>query len=348
MAIGIVEATVTAVSPSAGALAADNNLRVASLTMAAYDYLLTLPAEYRLYKSSNRRSTGLILFVLLRYSSITVLVISNVGFFHHNFTPEICGHFYMVAPVFKVIQVMTSQAILAIRTYGISQRSPWVGWTLLLSYILGTGFQWFSCLYNRIPTMIGGNCTTGTPHPHSAISTWLFYLVAMLFDCLTLSISTFYLMRVKALTSSSTSQLCKILLYDGIGYLVALTLTNAVNIMLFRGFHNVIQNTGASFEYAVTWIMSQRILLHPRDSRVDQTSVVLSRIPSSRAIMSALRFDKGSPHPTTVEPGDSPDDECGNTESDFNLQVRVDRSIVVNARAEDECPKDKDLFWDRV
>ncbi|KAH9003862.1 hypothetical protein EDB86DRAFT_2286248 [Lactarius hatsudake] len=348
MVIGIVEATATTVSPSAGALAADNNLRIASLTIAAYDYLLTLPAEYRLYKSSNRRSTGLILFVLLRYSSIMVLVISNVGFFHHNFTPKTCGHYFLLAPVFKVIQMMMSQAILAIRTYGISQRTPWVGWTLLLSYTLAAGFQWFSSIYARIPTMIDGNCTVGSAHPHSAISTWSFYFVAMLFDCLTLSISTFYLIRVKAVTSSSTSHLCKILLYDGIGYFVALTLTNAGNILLYRGFHNVIQTTGASFEYAVTWIMSQRILIHPRDSRTDQTSAVLSRVPSSRAVMSALRFDKRSTYQSRSEPGDSPEDKCGNTESDFNLQVRVDRSIVVNARAEDECPKDQDLFWDRV
>ncbi|KAH9177309.1 hypothetical protein EDB89DRAFT_1534968 [Lactarius sanguifluus] len=347
MAIGIVQAAATTVSHSAGALAADNNLRVASLTMAAYDYLLTLPAEYRLYKSSNRRSTGLILFVLLRYSSIVILVLSNVGFFHRTFTPKTCGQYYLVPPAFKAIQIMVSQAILAIRTYGISQRTPWVGWTLILSYIVVVVFQWFSCLYARIPLMIDGNCSAGTTRPQSAISTWSFYLAAMLFDCLTLSISTFYLIRVKIATSS-TSQLCKILLYDGIGYLVVLTLTNAANILLYRGFHNVIQNTGASFEYAVTWIMSQRILIHPRDSRADQTSVILSRVPSSRAVMSALRFDKGSTHPTRVEPGDSPEDECGNTESDFNLQVRVDRSIVVNARAEDECPKDKDLFWDRV
>lgn len=64
-------ATVT-IYPSAPALAADNDLRIASLTMAAYEYvvdrrsqpfegtnppsyLITLPAEYRLYKSSNRR-----------------------------------------------------------------------------------------------------------------------------------------------------------------------------------------------------------------------------------------------------------------------------------------------------
>lgn len=70
---GVMEATVTTIYPSAGALAADNNIRIASLTLGAYEYvpncrsrashrnsrslsyLITLPAEYRLYKSSNRR-----------------------------------------------------------------------------------------------------------------------------------------------------------------------------------------------------------------------------------------------------------------------------------------------------
>ncbi|KAI9459898.1 hypothetical protein BJY52DRAFT_299845 [Lactarius psammicola] len=353
MAIGVVEVTATAVSPSAGALAADNNLRIASLTMAAYDYLMTLPAEYRLYKSSNRRSTGLILFVLLRYSSIMVLVVSNVGFFHHGFTSNTCDHYYLVTPVFKVIQMMTSQAILAIRTYGISQRNRWVGWTLLLAYTLAAGFQWFSSIYGRIPLMINGNCTIASAHPQSPISTWSFYFVAMLFDCLTLSISTFCLVKVRAVTSGSTSQLCRILLYDGLGYFIALTLTNAANIVLYRGIHNVIQTTGASFEYAVTWIMSQRILIHPRDARTtDQTSVVLSQLPSSRAVMSALRFNKGTKHQSKVEQGDSlrpgSQDEFGNTESDFDLQVHIDKSIVVDARAQDKGTKDEDLFWDRV
>jgi hypothetical protein len=70
---GVVEATIAAARPSAGAMAVDNNLRIASLTMAAYEYvadcrsrtshgdsrlpsyLVTLPAEYQLYKSANRR-----------------------------------------------------------------------------------------------------------------------------------------------------------------------------------------------------------------------------------------------------------------------------------------------------
>lgn len=40
MGIGVVEAAATTIYPSVGALAADNNLRVASLTMAAYEYVV--------------------------------------------------------------------------------------------------------------------------------------------------------------------------------------------------------------------------------------------------------------------------------------------------------------------
>jgi len=158
MPVGVIEAAVTTVYPSAGAVAADNNLRIASLVLGAYDYLITLPTEYQIYKSSNRRSFGFILFIVLRYSSIMILVLSNVGFFHHGFTPKSCEQYFMVPPVFKVIQMMASQAILAIRTYGISQRCPRVGWTLIAAYILVAVLQWFSSMYDRIPLMIDGNC----------------------------------------------------------------------------------------------------------------------------------------------------------------------------------------------
>ena len=40
MGIGVVEAAATTIYPSAGDLAADNNLRIASLAMAAYEYVV--------------------------------------------------------------------------------------------------------------------------------------------------------------------------------------------------------------------------------------------------------------------------------------------------------------------
>lgn len=327
-----------AFTPSA--ITADNDLRIVSVTIAAYDYLVTLPAEYRFYQSSNRRSSGLVLFVLIRYTSVIVLVVSNVGFFYHGFTPNTCGHFHLAVPALKVVQTMVSQAILAIRAYNISQRKHWVGRTLLLVYIMATGFQWFSSLFSRMPVSIDGNCTSASIHPQRAISTWSFYLVAMLYDCLTLSISAVYLIKVKSV-APGTSRLFKILLYDGLGYFVVLTFTNLANILMFRGTDHLLQSTGASFEYSVTWIMSQRILIHLRDARTDQTPVVLAPLPSSREVTSASRFEKGMKHPKRAEQGHTPgsQDQFSNTKSDLELQVRIDKSIVVDARAQDKSPK---------
>jgi len=203
--MGWSELAATSLNVTSGAITADNDIRIVSVTIAAYDYLATLPAAYRFYKCSNRQSSGLVLFVLIRYTSIIVLVVSNVGFFYRGFTPKACEHFYLVVPSFKVIQSMVSQGILAIRTYNISQRRPWVGRILLFLYIIATLFQWYSSLFSRMPILIEGNCTTASIYPQRAISTWSFYLAAMLFDCLTLSISAFYLMKARAVSFSGSA-----------------------------------------------------------------------------------------------------------------------------------------------
>ena len=107
--------------------------------------------------------------------------------------------------------------------------------------------------------------------------------------------------------------------------------------------------------------MSQQILIHLRstltiaqisavtekftDARTDRTSVFLAQIPSSRAVTSAMRFDKGTKHQTRVEQSATPV-----SQDDFDLQVRIDRSIVVDTRAQDKGDghKEQDPFWDQV
>lgn len=70
--------------------------------------------------------------------------------------------------------------------------------------------------------------------------------------------------------------------------------------------------------------------------------------------MSALRLDKGSRHHSKIEQPDmKSQDEYGNLENDFDLQVRVDTSIVVDTKAQkaqDKSmgPKDEDPFWGQL
>lgn len=68
-------------------------------------------------------------------------------------------------------------------------------------------------------------------------------------------------------------------------------------------------------------------------------------MPGSRAVTSPLRFEKGTKHETKVEQGDTPE-----LQDEFDLQVRIDRSIVVDTRAQAKGndPKEDDHFWDRV
>ncbi|KAH9177312.1 hypothetical protein EDB89DRAFT_1535548 [Lactarius sanguifluus] len=103
--------------------------------------------------------------------------------------------------------------------------------------------------------------------------------------------------------------------------------TNLANILMFRGTDHVLQTTGASFGYSVTWIMSQRILIHLRDTRTNpsRTSVVLAKLPNSRATTSSLPFDKGTKHQTRAEQGDTPGShvQFDNTKSDFDLQSKT-------------------------
>ncbi|KAI0270745.1 hypothetical protein BC834DRAFT_531233 [Gloeopeniophorella convolvens] len=351
-------AAVTAASTQ-GPVVTANNLRIASLSIAVYDYLWTLPAEYRFYRgagSSSRFSLALVLFALIRYTSILVLVVSNVGFFYHHFTSAVCKHYYLAAPVCKVIQTMASQAILGVRTYNISRRHVWVGRVVLSGYIIVVIFEWFSNLYDRIPNITAGNCGVASAHPDNRVSVWSFYLVAMLYDLLTLSISTFCLMKLRA-TTSATSQLLKIMLYDGLGYFVALTGVNILNLILYRGSNASIQSAGASLGYAVTWIMSQRILIHLREAGVEQTRVVVTELQTSRAVASALRFEGETKYearldrehmPAVREEGDSTHD------NDFDVQVRVERSVVVDVRQLDrETSIDREVYtapksiWDR-
>jgi len=204
---------------------------------------------------------------------------------------------------------MVSQAILGFRTYNIALRNVWIGNILLSTYIIVVMFQWYADLANRIPVMTDGNCMIQSAHPHQPISAWTFYFTAMLYDFLTLSISTIYLLKPNAaeevvlvprdvpsiLVPHRAARILKTLLCDGLGYFVALTAVNLMNVFLYRGAARAVQTSGASLGYAITWIMSQRILNHQRDERMRMASVIEVQQTTTNSTVTttvpAARFD---------------------------------------------------------
>lgn len=256
---------------SSGTLTTEGYLRVSSLAIALYDYLITLPMEYRVYRSQPgflHMSLACILFILIRYISMTVMITSNYGFFATTFTKESCRRFFFLPPMFKVMQSMVSHAILGVRTFNIAGRGKHIGMFLLGCYVITIALEWFFDLYQRTWKTTNGNCLSGEVVANP--TTWVFYLVAMIYDFAMLVISTIHLYRYRSY-SGKFSQLIRVMIYDGLIFFVALTGVNTMNLVLYRQQKDLAaQSTASSLAYAVIWIMSQRILIHLRELSPDQ------------------------------------------------------------------------------
>jgi len=234
-----------------------------------------------------------------------------------------------------------AQAILGIRTYQIADHRVWVGRVLLPAYIVVVAVQFLGDFYNRIPVMIDNNCLDANARPDYVISAWTFYFAAMLFDCLALSISTVYLLKKKpkAKPQSYASKLLKIMLYDGLEYFVALTATNLINIFLFRAGNLTTETAGTSLGYAMTWIMSQRIILHPRETETEGTPVIVRR-PTVSPLSFGVEtmYDIRSDDSVTVDSQDKPFKLPRDPVTE--IEVCVEQSIITDAKPTNKEPSD--------
>ncbi|EMD34791.1 hypothetical protein CERSUDRAFT_86212 [Gelatoporia subvermispora B] len=269
----------------------ESYLRIIALSIAAYDYIITIPAERRFYRNQrwSAPSPGCVLFICIRYLSIATLVVSNVGYFG-SFSLSVCSRYYIAAPIFKVLQIMVSQIILGIRTLNIARRSSWAKWVLLALFIIATTLEWFTNLFQRnFEQNSHHNCTAGNNVAH--LSTWLFYVVAMGYDVITLCISTWFLLGFRT-SSGRMTELVQIMLYDGLGYFVVLTGANIFNLIIYHTSDEATQSSAASLGYALTWIMSQRILIHLREAAEEHhraTHIVTRPLESAHEISHAMR-----------------------------------------------------------
>ncbi|KDR75305.1 hypothetical protein GALMADRAFT_249322 [Galerina marginata CBS 339.88] len=320
-------------------------MRVTSLAIAAYDYLETQPTAWRFYKEhwqSRRLTISAVLFSFLRFLSIATLTISNVGFFYSKFTPRTCGHFYLLPPAFKVVQAMVTQAILGIRAFNLSRRSKVIGWALLSLYCSACVLQWIVTLYQRTPVVGDVHTSCRAVNQVKKLGAYIFYAVAIVYDVTTTSISVWYLLKYKLTSTNSVmSKLTRMMLYDGIGYLVVLTGVNIVNVVLFKTSQDI-QTAAASLAYCVSWIMSQRLLIHlydasreRREESLDGAEVTITKnIATARDVSRVVRTQFDQKTNTPFDLSRRPHTESGTDEGeypdDIGVQVRIERTVRLN------------------
>ncbi|KAJ7229435.1 hypothetical protein C8J57DRAFT_1534409 [Mycena rebaudengoi] len=265
------------------ALQISGYLRASAYSIAFFDYLQTLPAEYRLYsrqKGPFKLSTACILFILVHYLGLASIIIGNTGFFYHGFTEASCRRYYWLAPILKLLLYMTSQAVLGLRTYAVSRKSPHVLKMLVVLYILATTAECISSFWKRIRDIpfqrqvsivvldstgwvhlpILHSCTSGNPPGVHLAS--LYYVGWLTFDVVTMLISTAYLWKFSGKNRFSRSQFGKMMLEDGIVYFIALSAMNIVNIVFYNNPITAVQASAGPLGFAFTMIFSGRFILN--------------------------------------------------------------------------------------
>ncbi|KIY65879.1 hypothetical protein CYLTODRAFT_399754 [Cylindrobasidium torrendii FP15055 ss-10] len=239
------------------------------------------------------------------------MVVSSVGYFSKSFTVESCKHYYMLPVVFKVIQIAVCQIILAIRTYSVSRKNRNVGIVLSVALVIVTALQFFTNIYGRIPLLHeDGACTSG--NDPTKLVNWMFYVWAIIYDILTLSLSTYYLIRGGSGLKGMTN-LVKTMVVDGLGYIVVLTAINILNLILYRTRVPEAQAAGATLGFAFTWIMSQNMLIKIR------------KVVNGSNRMNTVFSSSGGRQRTEI---------VGATTTPIELdtvQIKIDRSVEVDS-----------------
>ncbi|KAJ7287759.1 hypothetical protein C8J57DRAFT_1284841 [Mycena rebaudengoi] len=274
-------------------------IRVASLAVAFHDYLQTIPFEVRLCREQlrGRLTLSFILFFLIRYTSIVVLTVSNIGFFYGGFTDRSCAHYILVPAAFKVAQTMVSQAILGVRAYNLSRKSAPVGVMLVSAYIISCTFEWVTTMYRREPQRdpkYVRNCLSRSPQ--SVLGGWIHYAVVIIYDFIATLVCIIFLLKLKSSgTSSVMAKVVKMMIVDGLWYFLALAAVNAVNMGFYKS-QPYQQTSAASVAYCLTWIMSQKLLIHLHDASLQLRNesiaaavTITQEITSARDVNRALR-----------------------------------------------------------
>lgn len=170
-----------------------NNITVAALTLYIWEYLTTFPREITMYRTKMLRRPQVVLFLLIRYGTIPALVLPAYALWHHFDDADDCPKHDQITVA--LVQFLVA-CIFSWRTIAIWQRTRWVVvfLTTFSCMLLGTsvGLLYFS----RDTLLVTGACHPSLrrdPSQYGVNTVQWFYLVSMIFDTVTMSMSTYKL-----------------------------------------------------------------------------------------------------------------------------------------------------------
>ncbi|KAH7925925.1 hypothetical protein BV22DRAFT_396316 [Leucogyrophana mollusca] len=125
------------------------------------------------------------------------------------------------------------------------------------------------------------------------------------------------------------------MLYDGMGYFVLLTVTNTVNLILYRTIAPI-QAAAVTVGYVVTWIMSQKLLINLHEAQVHHR--MANAVATGASIASQFhehtdtKSNSSPNHSCGISPPSRKPDEW--TVPDFDCEAEGDNQLDVRVRME--------------
>ncbi|CAE7066238.1 unnamed protein product [Rhizoctonia solani] len=268
-----------------------SNLRVATFSIAAFDFIQTIPGEIKLYRrqiAQGRMSFVCFLFIVVRYVSVLSLVLNGIGFYASGFDLESCRKFRLAAPVTKMFAGLASQGLIFMRTWAISRKSRFVLVVLSTLCVITLPMMVIGNVYKRDPYVKNGSCIAKQA-PGAFNSAPMYYGAMSGFDVIACGIATYYL--IDRNSSAAMSKFTKKVMQHGMIYAFGTTLGNII-VLLGTSHVKYVEKLGAFLSVAVTMIMAQRLVLATQSIKVPPPALehiaITDRVPTMSSDVTSL------------------------------------------------------------
>ncbi|OCH92267.1 hypothetical protein OBBRIDRAFT_467370 [Obba rivulosa] len=265
---------------------------VAALTVAVFEYCLTLEDEILLVWSS-RWSFTKVLFLVNRYLSFTDVALAAKLSSGLSSNLKHCITEYHVAVYFYIIGLVTAEALLGIRTYAIWHCDRRILFVLLVMYsgffVGGIVFLHFSIQTQTFASamiMQYESCMASTSDQRS----WLAYLFLMAAE-LVVIVLTLVQRYISASDLPELSPLAHILYRDGMLFYCAMLGMSSINLSLMLAGPAALSSMMQMPMKAIHSVLCSRMLLNIRKASLNKQATSFSALSVRFAADSHLAFE---------------------------------------------------------
>ncbi|EIN06674.1 hypothetical protein PUNSTDRAFT_136519 [Punctularia strigosozonata HHB-11173 SS5] len=247
---------------------------VASTTsVLVWDWLACLPQEYKyIWKVS--WSPIKVLYLMVRYYTFVVLVVTDVWFFA-DWQEQTCAKSLRILPGLAVAIDLCVEMVLALRVYALYARDWRIGCLLVavLAGFLGVmiAVPILAFDYTRLPSWPGPCLVTGKASVAGPRFIIAFYASPMTLDLLFTGLTTWRALKHRR--SGTASGLIKVFLRDGILYFLSISALNLVNVIFFIKADASIQSINAPMSIQLSSVLCCRLILNLRAEHKRQPAV---------------------------------------------------------------------------